>query len=85
MLIDTDDNKLENLVEKFWNLDTLGISNVEPSMYNKFMESVRFINGRYEVSPPFWENWPFIEDNYNLSEKRLLSLKNKLDQDENLC
>ena len=84
VLVDTDDNKLENLVEKFWNLDTLGFSKVEPAVYDKFMVSVRFINGRYEVSLPFGENRPFIEDNYNLSEKRLISLKNKLDKDENL-
>ena len=83
-LVDTDDNKLENLVEIFWNLDTLDISNVEPSVYDKFMEGVRFINGRYEVSLPFRENRPFIEDYYNLSEKRLISLKNKLDKDKNL-
>ena len=42
-----EEEKLDKLVETFWNLDTLGIIKNELSVYDKFMEGVRFINGRY--------------------------------------
>ena len=68
------------MVDKFWDLDTIGIIKNELSVYDKFLENVKFINGRYEVCLPFKEERPFIEDNYVLCEKRLQSLKRKLEE-----
>ena len=61
-------------------METLGIKENEVSVYDKFLDDVQFINGRYEVSLPFKENRPFVEDNYVLSEKRLRRLKNNLEK-----
>ena len=76
--------KLERLVENFWNLDTMGIKEDEPSVYQKFIDGIKFVKGRYEVLMPFKEDRPCIEDNYTISEKRLKNLKNKLDKDQEL-
>ena len=84
MEFENEEEKLEKLVQKFWNLDTLGIPNVELSEYDKFRDNVKFVNGRYEICLPFKENRPVIEDNYKLSKNRLASLKKKLDKDKDL-
>ena len=76
--------ELNNQVEKFWDLDTLGIRDNEISVYDKFMNDVKFVNGRYEVRLPFKEDHPLIEDNYALAVRRLEALKNKLNKNPKL-
>ena len=71
-------------VEKLWDLETLGIKDNEKSVYDKFMEDVKFVDGRYEVQFPFKEERPLIADNYTLALKRLMTLKNKLDESPKL-
>ena len=71
---------LNRNVEKFWDLDTLGIVDKEPSVYEKFVDDISFRDNRYEVHLPFKENHPLIEDHYELSLKRLNQLKCKLDK-----
>ena len=53
---------LSRNVEKFWDLDTLGIVDKEPSVYEKFVDDIIFRDNRYEVHLPFKENLPLIED-----------------------
>ena len=40
-------------VHKFWDMDTLGIKNREISVYDKFLDEIKFIDGRYVVRLPF--------------------------------
>ena len=69
---------LDTKVERFWKLDSLGINENESSVYDKFVDKIKFKNDRYEVRLPFKEEDPFIEDNYHMSLKRLTKLKQKL-------
>ena len=62
----------------------MGITKNEVSVYDKVMEEVKFVNGRYEVRLPFKEGHPLIEDNYRLAVNRLSTLKKKLDKDPEL-
>ena len=41
--------KLDLQLKRFWNLETLGIGEAEPDVYDKFLEGVSFKVGRYEV------------------------------------
>ena len=49
----TEDTQLANEIRRFWDLDTIGISEPEVSVYDKFNETIKFENGRYEVELPF--------------------------------
>ena len=50
------------------------------SVYEKFGESIRFSDGRYEVQLPWKQAHPTIPDNYDLSLKRLRGLIRRLKQ-----
>ena len=79
-----EEKKLNVQVEKFWDLDTLGIKNNEISVYDKCIEEIRLVNNRYEVRYPFKEDHPIIEDNYMLALDRLMRLKKKLNRSPNI-
>ena len=65
-------------LDKFWELDSLGIVEHETSVYDKFVKQIELKDDRYQVRLPFKENHTFIEDNYRLSLSRLTKLKSKL-------
>lgn len=67
-------NHLNNLVEKFWNLESLGVSNHEESTFEKFTNETKFVDGRYEVKLPFINEHVLPDDNLNLSKNRLKGL-----------
>ena len=71
---------LNEKVENFWNLDTLGIVNNEKSVYDINEEKIKVVDGRYEVSLPFKNYHPIIGDNYSHCVKRLKSMKGKLNK-----
>ena len=72
-------DSLENQVKKFWDLETLGIREVENDVIEEVVERITLNNeGRYEVSLPFKEDSPIIPDNFKVSENRLMTLYNKL-------
>ena len=75
---------LTESLQKFWDLDTIGISEGELSVYDEFMEDIEFINGKYQVKLPFKEGHPMLADNFNLSLRRLEQLKGKLSRNEEL-
>ena len=72
------DRLLSEKIERFWDLDSVGVTENEQSVYDTFLENIEFQNGRYEVNLPFKEDHPVIEDNYLLSRNRLSKLVAKL-------
>ena len=70
--------KLNNELAKFWDLETLGIKEDEPSEYDKFTQEVDFNSERYEAKLPFKEEHPLLPDNYSVCVKRLGSLIGRL-------
>ena len=71
---------LENLLKNFWELESLGINPDEPSVYEEFKKSVKFVGGRYEVSLPWRPNWTQLPSNLHLATKRLQGLLKRLRQ-----
>ena len=45
--------QLSSLLKKFWELESLGIKQEEPSVHEDFKKTIKFKNGRYEVSLPW--------------------------------
>ena len=43
---------LNQRLQYFWDLETLGIRDTEKTVYDKFSESITFREGRYQVSLP---------------------------------
>ena len=62
----------------------VGINENEASVYDKFNDTIKFKNGRYEVELPFKENHPILPDNYTICKSRQEKMRNKLNEDEEL-
>ena len=73
-----DDNEISKKIDKFWELDSMGVMPNESSIYEKFVEKIEMRDDRYQVKLPFKEKHSFIEDNYTLNLNRLMKLKSKL-------
>ena len=78
------DNSLNEKIDKFWDLDTIGIKENETSVYDRFISDKKFENSRYSFSLPFKENRPILTGNYQLSLNRLKKLKERLDETPHL-
>ena len=77
-------------LEDFWNLETIGIKEPfretdDDLALQRFNESVRFENNRYQVTWPWKEEDPNLPDNFELALGRLKSLIRRLQNEpENL-
>ena len=78
------DNFLNEKIDKFWDLDTIGIKENETSVYDRFISDIKFENSRYSVSLPSKENRVILRDNYQLSLNRLKKLKERLEKTPHL-
>ena len=75
------DSKAKELkTERFWDLESTGILNNEPSVYEKFKSEVKRMDDRYEVCLPFKDEHPPLPDNYESSKRRLSALVHRLQQ-----
>ena len=74
------DTGLEFQLKQFWNLETLGIQDNEPSVYEEFEKKITFKGSRYEVQLPWKESHLPLCDHYQLSLNRLTSLLQSLRQ-----
>ena len=63
---------------------TLGITNNETSVYDTFVQKIKFDGMRYEVCLPWKPNHPPLLDHYELCQKRLSSLLKRLRQNPTL-
>ena len=67
-------------MNRFWDLETIGIHEKEDSNLHNFQDSIYFNNEvRYEARFPFKESHETLPDNYSLCEKQLLYNKLKND------
>ena len=65
---------LEIRLQAFWDLETLGIKESETSVYDNFMESISFNNGRYCVRLPWKSPRVLLPDNFDLIAKKVYSI-----------
>ena len=67
-----DDINLNNELSQFWELEHIGIQKQEPSVYDKFLQDIKFVDNRYQISLPFKDSDNMIlPDNFSMSLKRL--------------
>ena len=69
---------LDNKTKEFFDLETIGIKPNETSVYEHFLDSIRFDGQKYVVKLPFRESAPLLPDNYQLSVKRLNNMLSRL-------
>ena len=69
---------LDEQVAQFWELDSIGVSENEPTVYETFVESIKHDGIRYEVKLPWKPSHPILPDNFSLSLGRLQSLSKRL-------
>ena len=71
---------LERQLSRFWDLDSLGIAEDEPSVCNQFAQQITFDGKRYEVRLPWKPDHPPLSGNKQLCQARLRNLITRLRQ-----
>ncbi|XP_068713173.1 uncharacterized protein [Montipora foliosa] len=74
----TEISDMKDDLQKFWDLETLGIKEDETSVYDKFSNDITFTRKRYQVKLPFKDNQPMLPDNYTVALRRLTTTNKKL-------
>ena len=69
---------LKSQLNRFWDLEGIGILPNEPDVYDDLKESIVFTGERYQVALPWKEDHEQLPDNYHLSLQRLDSLLKRL-------
>ena len=67
-------------LKKFWETDSIGIvdsQNSEPPIDTPFVEQILFVDGQYEVSLPWKEEFLEVSNHYQLSLNRLRHLQRR--------
>ena len=78
----TKSTKLAEQLRAFWELESLGISEEEKTLYDgEFAGNITFQDGCYKVSLPWKEFHEPLADNYLLSVRRLRGLLQRLKHD----
>ena len=62
---ESDTGALNQTMQSFWNLESLGVVDPCQSIYTDFEKDIQFENGRYEVSLPWKDPHLIIPDNYH--------------------
>ena len=75
---------LEHRLARFWELESLGIAPQEKTVYDRFEDTIQFVEGRHEVKMPWKEPHPLLPDNYGLARNRFNQLLLKLCKDRQL-
>ena len=71
-------NSLDDSLKAFWELESLGIKQNEPSVYKEFKNTIEFKNGHYEVSLPWRPLQKKLPSNFGLAKRRLEGLMTRL-------
>jgi hypothetical protein len=75
---------LDKRLKRFWDLESLGILPEETSVYERFVQKIKFEGSRYEVCLPWKECHPPLPDHRELCCRRLMSLLKRLKQSPQL-
>ena len=75
---------VEKELSEFWELESLGISPKEESVYEYFSYEIRFVDGRYKVKLPWKLKHPPLPDNNLLAKRRLEKQMPKLQSNPEL-
>ena len=81
---DDSQQKLENRLKMFWDLESFGIKEGETDVYGEFMKGISFKGNRYEVTLSWKEFHPILPSHHELSVKRLTGLFRRLQQTPDL-
>ena len=81
---DDEDTKLSSVLSRFWELESMGITENEKDVLEEFVETINREGERYKVKLPFKDWRGLLPDNYEFAEKRLWSLLKRLKLDEGL-
>ena len=65
-------------LKKFWDYESFGINDDNATLYDKFVNEVEFVEGRYQVRLPFKEDHDLLPDNFALCKSRLVALLRRL-------
>ena len=73
-------HQLNDNMNKFWDLETIGIRNEESSVCERFLDDIKYdqVNSFYEVKLPWKPDHGYLPDNYNDAWRRLSSQLNRL-------
>ena len=71
---------LEQELQRFRDLETLGIKECETNVHEEFERDLEFKDGRYQVRLPWKDNHPILHSNHELSQQRLNGLVRRLKQ-----
>ncbi|XP_028417883.1 uncharacterized protein LOC114542562 [Dendronephthya gigantea] len=77
----TDDDELTTSLRRFLEAESVGVDSIDseiPLKEQSFVRDIRYTGTRYEISLPWKEHRPDIEDDYELCRNRLKSLQQKL-------
>ena len=80
LMTDTQHDSLTEQLCSFWELESLGIKEPEPTLYDELTNTIKFADGRYTVPLPWREFHEPLPDNYDLCFKRLRGLLHRLKQ-----
>ena len=75
-----DTTSLDKELRSFWEIESLGISEQEKTLYDDFSSTVTFREGRYEVPLPWKDTHNLLPDNLQLCKRRLHGLLRRLKQ-----
>lgn len=78
------EQSLDERLKSFWDLESFGIVQPDRTMLDEFQDSIRLVDGRYEVSLPWKDSCPVLPDNYQLSLRRLQGLLLRLRKDKDV-
>ena len=61
-------------LQRVWEIESIGVSLDEGSVHDKFLDTIKQRDGRYEVCLPWREQHPLLPDNFDLAMSRLMTL-----------
>ena len=64
---------LTSELKKFWDYESFGIHDDNVTLYDKFVNEVEIVEGRYQVRLTFREDHDLLPDNFELCKSRLVS------------
>ena len=76
----SEENELNSIVYKFWDTETIGVREVEDSVYDELQNTIKYNDEKkfYEVMLPWKPSHGYLPDNYSNALRRLKSQLQRL-------